>query len=682
MNIKNFLLFYLLILTNLSLSAQKWSENDFSMPLSKIVNHPDQVFVSSGFTTVKPWLYTLCGVRDFYSPPYAAQKFSLGFRFEINGRLLPDIGAWGGGHDGILYSRGTWYPGHIVREGMYNKSVNDTMVRVQISSDLMPLANQPGFILKIKVKNRGSHPVMIKPVPEVSAGNTGYVSLSEWGYSVPVIRETAKETEIKLFEDVQNDQTELKPGSQADFSFAVLITSPVTTAGNNFSFREAEQRQRSAWPERLNKFMTNVPVVKSNIPGLDEYYKRALLSALVCIWENPAFFIDPYLSSLGMDGGGFNCYLWDFGYSADMLALLLGDYMKPLVKQFMNVDLGKYYSYTPAGTGTGVSYSYSTFSFMNIVWALARHNDPGEDLINDARKLVADIEKRPQWNELIDFGNQHNLLEMRTDGWEHYVASPNAERAWCLRRLSDLYDLKGGNNQDAIKWRKKADLIQSAIKTRLWDENAGWFRSIYPDRHSEMVWSIQGFDPIQMGVCDEEMTTGLLSHLKEGEFLFPYGASSVSAADTLHFEFNDPDWGGSGAYTGDTPQLAMTLYEAGRASQGFDILKRLFWMGEHLPYYPQEHYCERMAVPAHKRANTVSGLLGAEVILYGMVGLDPRIDGSLWINPKVPDKAEISVEGYGWRGHLVDINFSNNICKISFDGKQIYNGINKELRIK
>ena len=691
MHFKSIFLFVSIILCNHSLSAQKWTEETFSMPLSKIVNQTNQIFVSSGFTTVKPWLYTLCGVQDFYSPPYAAQGFALGFRFQINGKTLPDNGGWGGLYDGILYARGTWYPGHIVREGMYNKSVNDTMIRVQITSDLMPLADRPGFILKVKIRNRGSLPVRLNLVPEITGGNPGYLSLSDWGFSVPVIRDTAKQensaewtsktAHLKLYNEHEPAFVSLSPDGQTEFRYAVLISSPGKTQDENFDFDKVENIQKSAWPARLEKYLKNVPGIKSNIEGLDEYYNRAVLSAMVCIWENPAFFINPYLSSLAMDGGGFNCYLWDFGYSANMLALILGNDMKPLIRQFTKIDLGKYYSYTPSGSGTGVSYSYSTYSFMNIVWALARHQSPDQELFLDARNLISELEIKPQRNNLIDFGNQHNLLEMRTDGWEHYVASPNAERAWSLRKLSELNDLMGGNKEESKSWRLKADSIEKAIQKYLWDENTGWFKSLYPDGHSEIVYSIQGFDPIQAGVCSEAMKNRLLGHLKEGEFLFPYGVSSVSAADTMHFEFNDPDWGGSGAYTGDSPQLAMTLYGINKPDAGFDVLKRLFWMGQHLAYYPQEHYCERMAVPAHKRANTVSGLLGAEVILYGMAGLDPRIDGSLWLNPQLPDNCVMSVSGYGWRGHNIDIDFDHKECTVVLDGKQVYKGKTKLIRI-
>jgi hypothetical protein len=689
---RGFLLILIFTISSLFLSAQKWPADLFSIPLSRIANQPNQVFVSSGFTTVRPALFTLCGVQDFFSPPYAAQNFKLNFSFRINDQLLPDWGAWGGLYNGIIYARGNWYPGHIEREGMYNKRVNDTMIKVQMMSDLKPLSDKPGFILKVKVKNRGDFPIKIEPVPEVLPGNFGYRSLEDWGFSLPNMKDTAvqvskdewisKTSHLILIQGKKDKMTLLLPGSQAEFSFAVIVSPKDGRASESFDFEKAEKTQESAWPARLEKYLKNVPRIKSNIPELDNYYNRSVLSGMVCIWENPAFAFKPYLSSLGMDGGGFNCYLWDFGYSANMLALMLGEEMKPLIRQFTKIDLGKYYSFTPAGTGIGVSYSYSTYSFMNIVWAMTRHMNPEHLLIEDAKNLVGELEKKPMWNNLVDFGNQHNLLEMRTDGWEHFVASPNAERVWCLRRLCDLNDLLQGNKYSSEQWIVKADSIQNAIQTYLWDDKLGWFKSIYPDGHAEIVYSIQGYDPIQAGVCNETMTNKLLGHLKEGEFLFPYGVSSVSAADTMHFEFNDPDWGGSGAYTGDSPQLAMTMYGIGKPELGFNILERLFWMGHHLPYYPQEHYCERMAVPAHKRANTVSGLLGSEVILYGMVGLDPRIDGSLWLNPQLPENAVMSVTGYGWRGHNIDLYFDKGTSRVIFDGKQIYSGKKKQIRIK
>jgi hypothetical protein len=48
----------------------------------------------------------------------------------------------------------------------------------------------------------------------------------------------------------------------------------------------------------------------------------------------------------------------------------------------------------------------------------------------------------------------------------------------------------------------------------------------------------------------------------------------------------------------------------------------------------------------------------------------------------VPLNTGMSVLGYGWKDHLIEVNIQNNICAISFDGKQIYYGIPKLVRIK
>jgi hypothetical protein len=123
------------------------------------------------------------------------------------------------------------------------------------------------------------------------------------------------------------------------------------------------------------------------------------------------------------------------------------------------------------------------------------------------------------------------------------------------------------------------------------------------------------------------------------------------------------------------------MYELKRPELGWDILQRHFWMGKHLPYYPQEHYVDRPAVPPHKRANECSGLAGAETIIYGIAGLDHRLDGSLWVYPQPPKSGKITLKGYKVKLHSVDIVIDNNFCQIVLDGKQIYNGTPKEIKI-
>lgn len=93
-----------------------------------------------------------------------------------------------------------------------------------------------------------------------------------------------------------------------------------------------------------------------------------------------------------------------------------------------------------------------------------------------------------------------------------------------------------------------------------------------------------------------------------------------------------------------------------------------------MPYYPQEHYCDRPLPVAHKEANIFSGLAGIEAILIGMAGIRPGIDDVLWIRPQAPAQGTVEILNYRFRDHVFDIYMGDGKCEIIRDGATVYGG--------
>ena len=662
---------------------------DFSIDLRKCFTPPNHLWVMSGWSTVNPIDKTVMGVGECFSPPFAAREFKMYVHLKADGHLIPDVGSVGKDDVGLLYSGGYWYPDRIERYGTYHYSVNGKLLSLKCQSALYPLAYKNGFLLEIKILNRGEQSISVEILPTINPGAPNLMPLNNWTYGVPnsggptdsvsVNRWENDNVAISLLDDVSSFQ--LSPAEYRTVYLAIVLSRKDEKISEPLHFDEWKDETKKVWKNRLQMANQNVPELQSGIPGLVDYYKSSLMSGLVCLWENPDFVVNPFLSSLGMDGGGICTYLWDTGgYIPQASTLLLKNDIIKTAKAYNDFNLNEHYAFTLDGTGIGPWYSYNTFSFISLVWAISNQLGSQPELFSIARTLVEHDEKYlPKTGNLIDYGIQLNLLEMRSKGWEHFVVSPNAERAWCLERLADMGDALGYPNTS--DWRTKAEAIRNSIRTQLWDNESNWFLSKYPDGHKEVVYSIQVYDALRAGVCTPEMIEHVISHLRDGAFWGSFGVSSISAEDSIHYELNDPDWSGGGAYIGEAPILAQTLYEIGKPDLAWDVLKRLFWMGRHLPYYPQECYCDRPAVAAHKRANEVSGLAGLQSIVFGMFGFEPKMDGSLWVYPKPPKNGNVKLSKYRFHNNSVDLSMAPDYCKIVVNDEQIYEGRPQRIKI-
>jgi hypothetical protein len=134
----------------------------------------EHIWVNSGFSTVSPKKNTVTGVRGFLSPPFAATDFFFKLNFVVNDHLVPDAGSFGKGDCGLLYSGGTWQPDRIIRNGTYHYITGAGLISIYVTTELIPLYGDAGFLLKYTIKNRDVKSITVKMMPEVNAGKPGY----------------------------------------------------------------------------------------------------------------------------------------------------------------------------------------------------------------------------------------------------------------------------------------------------------------------------------------------------------------------------------------------------------------------------------------------------------------------------------------------------------------------------
>ena len=642
-----------------------YSLHDFAFDLRRHMA-PHNVWVTSGFSSALATAGTVCGVGACFAPPYAAPDSALTVAFEVDGREIgdgvrPGIAGFG---LGVLAAGGTWRPDRVTRRGTFHQYDGGRLVSLGVESVLTPLHGTGGYVLEITVENRADREAGITLRPELSPGQPGTVPLAEWGWMQPRPDATAG-AHLALRHDSLHRR--VPAGGRAGFTIAVELGTPLR--GDPAALARAATDR---WSGRLATALAAVPRIETDVPGLAAYWHRSLASGLVCLWDNPTFVTNPFVATSGVDGGALCAYMWDTGgYAPHLLTLMLGDTATDVLETMVKADLTRHYAIAPDGTGLGVAYAYSGWSLVTLAGAVAAQRGVAPGLVERLHDAVAGLDARfPAVGELRDYGTQHNLLEMRGAGWEHVVASPNAERAAYLDTLATLAEVSGAVLPvDAL--RATARRIRAAVAAELWDPDAGWFRSRYPDGHTELTYSVQGFDALRAGACTPEMAAALLSRVRAGAFLGDYGVSSVSAEDTRHYELGDTDWSGGGAYTGEGPQLALTLWERGEAPLAWTVLSRLLWMGGHYPYFPQEHYSDRPAAPpVGRRANIVAGLAGAEAILLGLAGVRPQPDGGLVVAPP-PAPGSVALRGLAYRGRLVDVECGPDGFAVTVDGRPV-----------
>jgi len=663
----------------------------------------EEHFGIKGFrlTTSVPYRDVL-SVRGLWAPPYASADFVLEVR--LDGEKVPT--------EDYL-----WNGNECRRQGW----LRDLKVE---SSLVVPLERRCG-LLEFTVTNTGPAAVTV-PVQLVVRGSVDYVSFWEFagpgtseanapwaerarGWTVdpeqpnvggPPVR-LAKRKEagaVALATDLEMSRWETLCGhwessltlaaGQARTVRVVFALGPADAVADDCrdmldAAQDVVAAARQEWAGQVEELFIRLPHLEASDPRLVRFYNRSLVHLILNQWRVPEFVVNPYYSTGGINGGCVCCYLWDFGEPWEMLPLYDPGALKAHIRQFLSLDLTKHFAFVPVtGEAFGPWYPVNQEKIIFLIYHLVLltgdrdflHEQVAGKTILQWVLFHATYRDHPQLPvSLIDYGKGNNHLELRgTYRYDNYLPDLNARRygnylaAYELSRLAGCAAVAGTPSEELLS---RAETLKGLIKQVMWSPEHRWFFHLDENFNPDLRFNVQLFKLIGSPVLDDEELEGLLSHLNEEEFLSAYGLHSMSKLDPAYDQV-DIDNGGGGNYTAFTPQVIERLYQVGRPDLAEDILRRVLWWGERLPYWGDSLVANnidyRRDTPLQ---NTIGAVAGAQCLIFGMFGVRVSPEGAITIKPQPPSfSPELRLTGLRLRGRSLDISVAGGSYTVTVDG--------------
>ncbi|MCD8291976.1 MAG: six-hairpin glycosidase [Prevotella sp.] len=270
---------------------------------------------------------------------------------------------------------------------------------------------------------------------------------------------------------------------------------------------------------------------------------------------------------------------------------------------------------------------------------------------------------------------QDGMEESISGGRKKQYARPtiNSYMYGNARALSAMSTLAGDSNK-AIKYDQDADELKSLIKTKLWNENHSFFETMRGDTLAAVREAI-GFIPWYFNLPDDEnkYDEAWKQINDEKGFSAPYG---LTTAERRHPEFRSHgtgtcEWDGAiWPFATSQTLTAMANYLNDYPSP---VLTDSTFFRQMKLYVESQHKRGRPYIGEYLDETNGAWLMGdqersryynhstfADLIITGIVGLRPQADGSIVINPLLPENT--------WDHFCLDnVNYRGNVITILYD---------------
>jgi len=613
---------------------------------------------------------------EFDDPLYLNQKASSA------NRLGPVYNA--NESSSILLSQDAhWWPHCYVRTGVFNRKMAGKLIAFRVECRVFQSAFEDQIYEELELINSTDELLSVTIIPDQPRTNSPQSSERE-----PVFVSIEGDFVMEVVSDLGHASAdgwhlEIPPKGARTARFALLLKHRAEPSMPGFHIADLAsriQKSNAANIEQLEWASSQLPQVQTANPMFDEFYKRSILSVLLCRRMRSNFCVEPFYD-LGYCRGA--AVAWDTSFSSRLLAQLDPQGLLGMVTAFLRSGGALNSTYLEWNGNSRGWYAQSPFALMDMVCDYIRlTGDSGalDKLAGESSILDYLIQAGKEFithytgsNSLIDIGEgTGKMLEIRTGGYDHQVATINALAVDYFHQLSEWCAIRSNRNADIFQ--KAAVKIEGALNSLLWDQKNSWYGNMYPDGTLQMVYSYHVYDMLRTKAVSLERKSRMAERIREGEFLAPYGMYSISLSDNNHWDMEDCDWGGGGQYVGQTLRIAESLYSCGEADRAWELLSRCTRWVERFPYFPQTIYGDELALQSHQIdwPLQISAGAGAQAIIGGIFGMKPQLDGSLIIEPnynKTLGSAKLT--GYRFREHVYDVSLTSLGFEVFKDGHSI-----------
>lgn len=444
------------------------------------------------------------------------------------------------------------------------------------------------------------------------------------------------------------------------------------------NFEEIIKSSFNWFEQESNRIFQNLPRFSSSNPALTNLYYRSLVTYMLCRWENKDLCTLPYFSTGSINGACMCSYLWDY-CGGLMLHPVYDSYgNKEILKAYLRNDLTTSYALNPATSGpVGPWYQVNQEKIILMVYYHILFTGEKEFLSEVAgdktvlewmlyHAYVADDLSKDV--ELFDYkkgGDAH--LELRREYlYNGIMPDLNARRYMNYLRVYELTKVAGKPDENLLQ---RANDLKKVL-TALWNDDKKWYDFIDENGKRDIRYTVQMFKFLNSPVISQKERDGLISHLNEEEFLSEFGLHSMSKKDPA-YDQDDIDNGGGGICTHFTMQICAQLYEMGYEELATDILSRVYWWGERMPYMGDSCAANMIA----NREDTplqgdISSVSAAQMIFYYIFGIRADFNGYITISPvKARPAKNMKIENARLCGKIFSVEiFEDNTFTVVCDG--------------